>query len=627
MKRLLILVVLIGTVQFSRAQDALSEWWFWPDYTLDRHANNPIGPRLESPKSPVAPLKYKTYPFEFFGQDPTERVEGFFPSERVPTEAFSVEFWLLYHVNQEVGIMTTYRYQHEEQDPLWLLGVYGRQVVFTLKDQESAFSSALNVEVEGRGWKNYWAHLVATYDGQSMKLYLNGELKAQMKVGKIMQYDPKVMQLENAAYLSHEPYMQMGDLLKCQRLYRQALSKKEIEKNFEDFQNLTIEGKLYPDLFHYNAGPYLQMGTPTQMGVVWETSEPANTVIEYGTSVPLTESVKLETLKSNRETGTVEGSNINQYVFKNLEPGQAYFYNIKSTSKDGQVIESGISTFKTGEVAPASFTFSVIGDTEARPHVNNRVSKLLWDERPEFLLNLGDLTDGGQEANKFQWNYEYFHAMSQLTSRIPVYPVAGNGEGDLYWFNQYHILPYKYKAYYKFTFGNAEFFMLDSNRKDQFAEGAEQYVWLEEQLQHSTAEWKFVAHHHAPYSSDEDDYGDSWKESTSMGDPEIKPIVPLYEKYGVDMVFFGHLHTYQRTHQILDNKVTNTKGVTYVQAGGAGGNLEDFAPTRSWFSAKTFRGHHYLTIEVFGDELELRMYDSEGRMKDIFKLNKSTNHE
>jgi len=164
--------------------------------------------------------------------------------------------------------------------------------------------------------------------------------------------------------------------------------------------------------------------------------------------------------------------------------------------------------------------------------------------------------------------------------------------------------------------------MLNSNKRDEFAPGAKQYVWLEEKLKASTAKWKFVAHHHAPYSADEDDYGNSWEGPTDLGDKKIREIVPLYEKYGVDMVFFGHLHTYQRTMPIEANKVSEQNGVIYIQAGGAGGNLEDFAPTRAWFSAKTYRGHHYCTVAVNGSSLSFKMYDTEGRLKDFLELRK-----
>ncbi len=599
------------------------EWWFWPDYTLERNAKNQIGPRLSAPVAPTTAMKAKTYPLVFFGQDPTERLESYLDTEIVPTGSFTIEMWLLYHVNQDVGVLTTYRPKYDTHDPHWLIGMYGREVVFSLKETGKDFSSVLSHKVDERGWKNYWLHIVATYDGAQAKIFVNSEEKASTKSAQLSSFEASAMQLETSAYLNNEPYMQLGDLLKCLRIHDRTLTKDEIGKSYRNFQYLVEQGALYPELFHYTAGPYLQMATPTSMGIVWETSEASNTVLEYGTSVPLSEKVTLETMRLNLETNKFEGSFINRHVLDKLVPGQSYFYNIKSTSANGEVIESGISTFKIPDENPASFTFSVIGDTEARPHVNNRVSKLLWDERPDLLLNLGDLTDGGKEGHKYQWNYEYFHGINQLTSRVPVYPVAGNGEGDLYWFNKYHIMPNADKAYYKFSYGNAEFFMLDSNRKDQFAKGGEQHEWLKEQLSQSTAKWKFVAHHHAPYSSDENDYGDSWKEASNMGDPQIKPIVPLYERHGVDAVFFGHLHTYQRTHKIKNEKISKSNGVMYIQAGGAGGNLEDFAPTRSWFSAKTFRGHHYLTVEVSGDQMELRMYDSEGRMKDIFMTSKT----
>lgn len=611
------------TSSIAQVNSTSLEWWFWPDYTLNRNAKNQIGPRVFAPSSPINPITSKTYPFVFFGQDPTERLTDFAPSNKIPSEQFTVEMWLLYHVNQEVGCFTAYRNKFETIDPAWLIGLYGKEMVFSLKHKGSSFSSMISHTIKDRGWKNYWIYLVGTFDGSSMKLFLNGEMVNEMEVGELVEYAPDQMMLETAAYLTNEPYMQMGDLLKSLRIHDRAINAQEVKAHLEEYQSLVKQGKLYPDLFHYTAGPYLQMVTPSSIGVVWETSEPATHWIEYWEAGGARQTREVSKTTPDTEIRRLEGELISKYTLIELQPGQPYFYEIKSKAASGKEISSGILTFKTAEEHPASFSFSVIGDTEARPHVNDRVSKLLWDERPDFLLNLGDLTDGGKKDHKFQWNYEYFYGMNQLTSRIPIFPVAGNGEGDLYWFNKYHILPEEGKGYYKFSYGNVDFFMMDSNRKEGFSQNGEQYEWLEEKLSKSTAEWKFVAHHHAPYSSDENDYGDTWKEAGTLGDPKIKEIVPLYEKYQVDVVFFGHLHTYQRTHPIRDEKISTENGVMYIQAGGAGGNLEDFAPTRSWFSAKTFRGHHYLIVEVFQDQLELRMYDSEGRMKDIYKLSKA----
>jgi len=284
-------------------------------------------------------------------------------------------------------------------------------------------------------------------------------------------------------------------------------------------------------------------------------------------------------------------------------------------------MESGLLSFSTAVRESSSYMFAVIGDTEARPHINDRVSKMVWAERPNFILNVGDLTGGGQKDHKFEWNYEYFQGVTQLASRVAVFPVAGNGESDLHWYNQYHTLPKQ--GFYKFHYGNADFFMLNSNVPEDFAPGGRQYKWLEQELMASTARWKFVAHHHAPYSADEDDYGDAWSGVYDLGDPRIRKIVPLYERYGVDMVFFGHLHTYQRTLPIKENRVSKQHGVIYVQGGGGGGNLEDFAPSRAWFSAKTYRGHHYFTITVHESQLNFKMYDTEGRLKDYLDLNKN----
>lgn len=624
MRAWLLLTFFFVTIAMAHSQSAKSpfSWWFWPDYSLDGRAKNQIGPRIPSPQPVIEPVQIDTYPFRFFGGEPTNRLVNFVDVDSLPDKAFSVEMWINNHVNQPVGVLATLRYRQLEKDPKWLFGMHGREVVFTKEDTTSDFSVSIHHEIKERGWKNYWYHLVGSYDGQEMKLFVNGALVSQEKSDYGYTDLPKDMQMEVAGYFSKEPYMQTGDLLKNLNIYDYALSEHEVNENLLTYQQLVEEGKLYPDLFHFNAGPYLQAVSETAIGLVWETSEQANVTLHCGTSLPLTEVIQLSSTALDAEFQDKESKPIGRYVLKGLEPGQPYFYQLVATSRDGKTIDSGISTFKTAPKEIRSFSFCTIGDTEARPHVNNRVAKLMWDERPDFLVHLGDLTDGGMQDRKFQWNYEYFHGMNQLISRVPLFPVAGNGEGDLFWYKQYHIQAAE-KGYYRFSYANADFFMLDSNQKDEFSPGGEQFKWLEEQLAASTAEWKFVAHHHAPYSSDEDDYGDSWSGASDGGDLAVRQIVPLYEKYGVDAVFFGHLHTYQRSHRIREEQINDQNGVLYVQAGGAGGNLEGFAPTRSWFSAKTFRGYHYLTVEVLGSQMELRMYDSEGRLKDLYNLDKS----
>lgn len=596
------------------------EWWFWPDYTLGQNARNYPGNRLPYPQTKTEIVKTQTVPLTFFGEDPTERIEDFAEAVSLPPDVFSVELWLLNHVNQPVGALATVKPRFTSEEPSWLVGMHQRSLFFSLRTADNPYANLIRYEIKNWGFKQYWYHVVATYTGASMQLFVNGEEVNETPVGKRAAV-PKDQQLELAAYLKNEPYMKLGNLVKMFAIHPKALSSPEIAKRYQDLQNLVVEGKLYRELFHFNAGPYLNYSTQTSINLVWETDRPADFVIEYGKQVPPDQKVELNTLTLKKEgPGSAEG-NIYQVTLSNLEPHTPYFYKIKAKARDGSVMESGVLTFATAVKSYEPFSFAVIGDTEARPHVNDRVCKLVWDERPNLLMIVGDLTDGGKEEHKFEWNFEFFQGVTQLASRIPVFPVAGNGEGDLHWYNRYHKLP-ESEAYYSFTYGNAEFFMLNSNQPKEFAPGGAQYQWLEEKLKNSTATWKFVAHHHATYSADEDDYGNAWKGKTNLGDAAIRQIVPLYEKYGVDMVFFGHLHTYQRTLPIKDNLVDQKNGVIYVQGGGGGGNLEDFAPSRAWFSAKTYRGHHYFIISVHNNTLNLKMYDTEGRMRDYLDLTK-----
>ena len=142
-------------------------------------------------------------------------------------------------------------------------------------------------------------------------------------------------------------------------------------------------------------------------------------------------------------------------------------------------------------------------------------------------------------------------------------------------------------------------------------------------LSKSTATWKFVAHHHCPVSSDENDFGDTWKgKKSTQGDPRFDDLKKLYESSGIDVVFYGHVHAYERSWPIKEGKVDKKDGVIYIMSGGAGGHLEDFAPTHSWFANKTQRGNHFCKIDIQGNDFYFKMYDLEGRLRDYLELKK-----
>jgi len=353
-------------------------------------------------------------------------------------------------------------------------------------------------------------------------------------------------------------------------------------------------------------GPYLQYMTRTNVSILWETSEAATSVVEYGEQVPLT----------NR--AFVEGqSEMHEVRLERLKPQSCYFYRVLSKGTSGEESASEVYRFQTAPEDDVAYAFGVVSDTQTNPPVWGRISTLLFAERPNFVVHAGDIV--GEGDKKEQWTEHFLKPAHKLMSRVPVFAILGNHDKD-------HANYYRYIANpspehrYTFTYGNAQFFMIDTNRS--VGAGSDQYQWLDHELGRSKATWKFAVHHHPPYSSDENDYGDTWKGQSPRGDLKVRPLVKLYEKHGLDMCFVGHIHDYERTWPIREGKVDSTRGVIYVQAGGAGGGLEDYAPTRSWFTAKVHRDHHFVIVSICDRTLQLQAIDQNGVLFDQLTLRK-----
>lgn len=355
-------------------------------------------------------------------------------------------------------------------------------------------------------------------------------------------------------------------------------------------------------------GPYLQFATRTTMTVMWETETPCTAVVEYGPTYPPKLAAKVE-----------KADVMGEVVLTNLEPRTKYFYRVLCTDADGRELASDPLTFFTACDPADAYSFTVIGDTQRNPAVTGRLAKLMWDRRPNFVIHCGDVVDAG--PLKSQWTGDLFGPCRELFARVPVYPCIGNHELDHPFYYRYFSLP-KPEYFYSFRYGNADFFVLDTNTRRDLTSKGEQYLWLDRALAASDAKWKFVYHHHPPYSSDDDDFGNSWKGPTTSGDVRLRDLVGLYEKHNVDVVFNGHVHVYERTWPIRAGKVDRKAGVIYVTSGGGGGKLENFAPTPAFFKQEGRVDFHFCYVTIHQGAFHFKAFDQEGRLFDHFSLTK-----
>jgi 3',5'-cyclic AMP phosphodiesterase CpdA len=132
---------------------------------------------------------------------------------------------------------------------------------------------------------------------------------------------------------------------------------------------------------------------------------------------------------------------------------------------------------------------------------------------------------------------------------------------------------------------------LDSNRVDD----PDQLAWLDRTLSSATERWRIVMLHHPPYSAG---YQGSNEDARRV-------FVPLFERYGVQLVLSGHDHDYQRS--------TPINGVTYVVTGAAAGTRRTGEDD---FTAVSFSWHHFVEVAIWNDRLVLRAVNQDLRVAD-----------
>ena len=250
---------------------------------------------------------------------------------------------------------------------------------------------------------------------------------------------------------------------------------------------------------------------------------------------------------------------------------------------------------------PDSVKFAAIGDngTGDRPQyeVADQMTKLQSTFPFDLVIMLGDNMYGGQKPADFVKKFEEPYR-TLLGRRVKFQASLGNHDRPEN--VGYELYNMNGQRYYTYVRKNVRFFALDTTLMDR-----KQLDWLDAGLKDSREDWKICYFHHPLYSN----------ASRHGASVDLRLLLePLFVKYGVNVVFSGHDHLYER--------LKPQQGIYYFVSGAAGqlrkGNMEPSDQTAASFD----QDQSFMLVEVAGDEMFFESVSRTGRVVDSGLINR-----
>jgi len=417
-------------------------------------------------------------------------------------------------------------------------------------------------------------------------------------------------------------------------------------------------------------GPYMNLATQTGIIIRWRTDIATTSKVRYGTAA------------GNLTNGVSDTAKKTEHIIqlKNLTPNTLYYYSIGSTAQTFQGDENNYFKTLPATGSKEKVRILVMGDMGAN---SNNQAKVLaaylnynGKKFTDAWLLLGDNAYMKGLDSEYQSNFFNIY-QSNLTKNHVIWPVPGNHDySNRTLHQQDHLIPYYYifslpakgeaggvasntESYYSFNYANIHFIALDSygwgsNSTRLYDTLGPQAKWLKKDLAANDQQWTIVYFHHPPYSKGSAD--------SDLDSQLIKirtRIVPILERYKVDLVLCGHSHLYERSFLInghygmektfnasamafstssaeyngsnnscpyIKNSNAQRNGIVYANVGSSGmvGGSSPGYPHNAMQYSNNFNSGA-LVIEIRDNRLDAKWISGDNVIRDQFTIMKEVN--
>lgn len=253
------------------------------------------------------------------------------------------------------------------------------------------------------------------------------------------------------------------------------------------------------------------------------------------------------------------------------------------------VLLGGVVALRAVNEPKNDFRFSILGDRTGgpQPQIYGRVWREVDMLHPDFVINVGDTIQGGNDAvAPSQW--QELRPLFERYKHYPLFFTPGNHDVFSETSQQLYEKESGRPVKYSFNYQDAHFTILDNSRTTDLTQ--DQLDFLAADLEANKDKNPKFIFFHKPY----------WIPLLKLGASDF-PLHKLALKYGVHHIISGHGHQFVRMVR---------EGVAYMEVGSSGGTMD--AALKLGHGFKEGRFYHHVWGRVKGSKVELTIKELDG---------------